>query len=169
MSIVPIERKPIDTETCCICFEEFSTENKGVELICHHSFHRECVGEWIRTKVIESTTPNCPYCRADIAQTEDLKEYWEVPLRDRIIRCVKKIAAHVLPLMLVMAAGIVANCFYFALAFGSALGVAVLCSPALFLPVFAISLSFLFIGGNRIVTPRIVRAAYRLHQALNDA
>ena len=54
----PITIRPSDNE-CAICQE--NSVSPWVSLkICGHSFHSECINEWITYR------SNCPYCRAEI-------------------------------------------------------------------------------------------------------
>jgi len=44
-------------ETCSICLEPCG---HGVELVCKHVFHAECIGKWL------DTNPSCPNCRLEV-------------------------------------------------------------------------------------------------------
>ena len=46
-------------KTCSICLEDYSKEDKIVQLDCSHIFHRKCVETWFKSKTIK----NCPLCR----------------------------------------------------------------------------------------------------------
>jgi hypothetical protein len=49
--------------TICLCNIEPVTikeEEKEEVLVCHHTFHKECIVEWLKIK------HNCPVCRAKI-------------------------------------------------------------------------------------------------------
>ncbi len=46
-------------EECMICLEILE---KGIQLDCHHVYHRECID-----KLLEYNIVTCPLCRADIA------------------------------------------------------------------------------------------------------
>lgn len=43
------------TEDCPICYEELRLETKTTR--CNHTFHKECLEEWLRSESI------CPLCR----------------------------------------------------------------------------------------------------------
>lgn len=45
--------------TCSICLESYNEQDIYI-LHCEHSFHRDCLNEWIKQK------PNCPLCRLRI-------------------------------------------------------------------------------------------------------
>ena len=53
-------------ELCCICLDNFETEQDVIRLPCNkfHFFHRKCINDWI----IKS--PTCPLCKIEI--DEDL-------------------------------------------------------------------------------------------------
>ena len=44
---------------CSICLESYNNQDIYI-LHCRHSFHRDCLNEWIKQK------PNCPLCRLRI-------------------------------------------------------------------------------------------------------
>ncbi|XP_050772260.1 E3 ubiquitin-protein ligase TTC3 isoform X2 [Gopherus flavomarginatus] len=62
-----------DDDPCIICHEELSQENVCV-LECGHSFHRRCIGTWLKT---QST---CPTCRVHALLPEDFPK---LPGRNR--------------------------------------------------------------------------------------
>jgi len=43
--------------SCCICFNDYSTENMIGKLYCGHMYHNECIKNWF------SNTGTCPVCR----------------------------------------------------------------------------------------------------------
>ena len=47
-------------ETCAICLNEFEDRERGSQLKCGHTFHRDCLHSWIEN------TGNCPSCRHNI-------------------------------------------------------------------------------------------------------
>ncbi|XP_030638708.1 uncharacterized protein LOC115819286 [Chanos chanos] len=54
---------------CLICHDDLRKGSGGVrELHCTHSFHSECIEEWLWTK------QSCPTCRVHVAMPEPL--YW---------------------------------------------------------------------------------------------
>ncbi|XP_034608609.1 E3 ubiquitin-protein ligase TTC3 isoform X3 [Trachemys scripta elegans] len=62
-----------DDDPCIICHEELSQEDMCV-LECGHSFHRRCIGTWLKT---QST---CPTCRVHALLPEDFPK---LPGRNR--------------------------------------------------------------------------------------
>ena len=55
-------REPVamgDEETCCICLSSMDSSKKKT-LKCHHAFHQDCIGKWLRTNM------SCPYCREPV-------------------------------------------------------------------------------------------------------
>ena len=56
----------ISETTCSICCEDFYKENdKIATTMCHHSYHFECITEWLKK------SENCPLCRSAIHLPED--------------------------------------------------------------------------------------------------
>ncbi len=68
---------------CSICMEQLSKipeENKKLKIkldergrpICGHTFHKECIDNWIRTKINQNSAiyPLCPECRTEIKEDE---------------------------------------------------------------------------------------------------
>lgn len=47
----------LDTDTCSICFEELKCNNNLIITNCGHCFHKDCLSEWFKRRVI------CPMCR----------------------------------------------------------------------------------------------------------
>ena len=52
----------INEPTCCICINDYSTQDQIRKLPCNHHFHAECVDEWL---LMNAT---CPTCRLNINQ-----------------------------------------------------------------------------------------------------
>lgn len=50
-----------DEVECCICCEEFKSDDELRSLPCHHFFHRRCVDPWLNER-----TGTCPVCRTMI-------------------------------------------------------------------------------------------------------
>jgi len=46
-----------EDKICSICYEDYSIAMRVMRLPCGHSFHRECLGQWIETH------RSCPDCR----------------------------------------------------------------------------------------------------------
>ena len=47
----------LDDKLCSICIEDLQVGDKYTKLECSHSYHRECLKQWIEVK------SNCPLCR----------------------------------------------------------------------------------------------------------
>mmetsp|Transcript_14087 Transcript_14087/g.30602 ORF Transcript_14087/g.30602 Transcript_14087/m.30602 type:complete len:240 (-) Transcript_14087:69-788(-) len=59
------------SDTCCICFEEYKTGDiLRVLPKCHHEFHCCCIEEWAKTFVTSNKSrkgcPTCPLCNDSI-------------------------------------------------------------------------------------------------------
>lgn len=55
-SIVELQRFS-EIQNCSICLEDFE---EGIQLNCKHSFHKDCINTWFKSKI------NCPLCRNDL-------------------------------------------------------------------------------------------------------
>ncbi|KAM3286205.1 hypothetical protein P3S67_025004 [Capsicum chacoense] len=51
------ERSTSDNDMCCICFEDFSEVQKIGSIDCQHTFHFDCISQWLMQK------NSCPLCR----------------------------------------------------------------------------------------------------------
>ena len=47
-------------DECSICLEKYKVNDKVLNLKCRHSFHRDCINQWLR----DNNT--CPECRENI-------------------------------------------------------------------------------------------------------
>jgi E3 ubiquitin-protein ligase RNF115/126 len=45
---------------CCVCYDNFEIDNKLVKLECSHSFHKDCIENWLN---MHNT---CPVCRSEL-------------------------------------------------------------------------------------------------------
>lgn len=50
---------PLSDGECTICLETIKTDN-GVSLPCKHSFHEDCIDDWLEV------SPTCPICRQTV-------------------------------------------------------------------------------------------------------
>lgn len=46
--------------TCAICMDEYDEESKITKMHCGHSYHTECINEWLTKSAV------CPYCKQPI-------------------------------------------------------------------------------------------------------
>lgn len=63
-----VQLKEIDLDenpSCCICTEDYCDTHPIVLTGCGHSFHKTCLGNWLK---MERT---CPLCRKDLSKTTD--------------------------------------------------------------------------------------------------
>eukprot|EP00440_Ansanella_granifera_P070992 gb/GFBE01077047.1/.p1 GENE.gb/GFBE01077047.1/~~gb/GFBE01077047.1/.p1 ORF type:complete len:295 (+),score=40.31 gb/GFBE01077047.1/:1-885(+) len=47
---------------CCVCMDRFGPDMTIKRTPCHHCFHEECLGKWLKV------TTTCPICRNDLEQ-----------------------------------------------------------------------------------------------------
>ena len=60
-SASPHQKSPEKPE-CCICLQEMDSNKEAiVQLVCQHSFHKQCVKNWFQT-----AKNNCPLCRGSV-------------------------------------------------------------------------------------------------------
>jgi|TARA_B110001452_G_scaffold266795_1_gene274625 hypothetical protein len=53
---------------CTICFEAMTTTGKKLwTLPCHHTFHHECIGQWVQNCTQQHRTPTCALCRTEFS------------------------------------------------------------------------------------------------------
>ena len=57
-----VSKLPDELRTCCVCLEEVRKHQTVRTLPCLHTFHSECVEEWLSKKKV------CPLCQFDIHQ-----------------------------------------------------------------------------------------------------
>ena len=62
--IKQIETKDIEGE-CCICFNEYSSEETVGKLNCDHMFHGNCIKNWF------ANTGTCPMCRSNAFECKE--------------------------------------------------------------------------------------------------
>lgn len=49
---------------CCICLDEFSTEEPIIKTPCQHFMHQRCLARWLQTSHV------CPICRGNLEEGE---------------------------------------------------------------------------------------------------
>ena len=64
-------RSADDVEQCSICLRVLSGKSKGTDSTeqlpsCAHTFHVECIRQWILTCAATEREYNCPLCRTNI-------------------------------------------------------------------------------------------------------
>jgi hypothetical protein len=52
-----------ENNTCVICCTEYKPECKIRMFHCCHTFHDECITEWITSRLSNGIQPGCPLCR----------------------------------------------------------------------------------------------------------
>lgn len=48
-------------ERCVVCQIEYEEGEQVAELVCHHTYHSECIGEWLQIK------KTCPICSNEVS------------------------------------------------------------------------------------------------------
>jgi len=61
-----------NTDQCPICFKDINTKDKILVLDCKHVFCVKCAQDWVKTRVSNGQTPDCPICRSNIIRKEDI-------------------------------------------------------------------------------------------------
>jgi len=65
---------------CAICLERLGMKSDGVALPCAHTFHAECLGQWLQEK------RECPLCRAPAADEDDANDIARHQTEDEVRR-----------------------------------------------------------------------------------
>merc|ERR1711933_583864 len=60
--ILTILKKIDDEPECSVCMCEFEKGEEMGQLECGHTFHKECIVEWLQNE------PSCPMCRVPMAE-----------------------------------------------------------------------------------------------------
>ena len=66
---------------CSICIAEINIENfkdNNTDLVflnCIHVYHRTCLNKWVKTQAKKFITPNCPLCRTQIVENDNIKKH----------------------------------------------------------------------------------------------
>ncbi|XP_064629935.1 RING finger protein 24-like isoform X2 [Lineus longissimus] len=55
----------IDTDLCPVCLEEFHSKDTVALCPCGHSFHKQCLVQWLEQK------NSCPMCKASVQKRYD--------------------------------------------------------------------------------------------------
>ena len=63
-----------NTNQCPICFKDINIKDKILVLDCGHPFCINCAQDWVKTKVSNGQTPDCPMCRSNIIRESDIKK-----------------------------------------------------------------------------------------------
>ncbi|KAL3309912.1 hypothetical protein Ciccas_011535 [Cichlidogyrus casuarinus] len=54
------ESQAKEYEKCSVCFDEYSTGDNCIQLVCQHVFHEPCISTWLKRH------GTCPVCRKDL-------------------------------------------------------------------------------------------------------
>jgi len=69
LTLISIEQKHLDAnDDCAICKDEYSLNEKVVQLPCQHFFHSECIVRWLKMH------NQCPVCRFEVEPEDKDKE-----------------------------------------------------------------------------------------------
>ena len=63
------------TYKCSICIDEINNEHNIVFLKCGHAYHKQCLNNWVKTKVKNTQDPDCPMCRDVIIKIPKIISY----------------------------------------------------------------------------------------------
>mmetsp|Transcript_1069 Transcript_1069/g.2500 ORF Transcript_1069/g.2500 Transcript_1069/m.2500 type:complete len:237 (+) Transcript_1069:114-824(+) len=55
-----------ELEECMICLEDMAPGHLVSSLPCNHTFHYECIANWLQTKLMSGNTGCCPSCNLRI-------------------------------------------------------------------------------------------------------
>ncbi len=47
---------PEDPESCAVCTDDLARDDRVRQLLCGHTFHAPCIGEWL----VRGSSPTCP-------------------------------------------------------------------------------------------------------------
>ena len=56
-----------DDDACAICLCEIESDEEVIALPCRHSYHAQCVGDWLQR------SPTCPSCSLNVAEALDIE------------------------------------------------------------------------------------------------
>ncbi|KAJ6908058.1 E3 ubiquitin-protein ligase RHA2B [Populus alba x Populus x berolinensis] len=62
--------KQQDSMECAVCLSQFSEGESVRKLNCKHTFHKDCLDEWLR-----QCLATCPLCRAKVLPDEIVAKY----------------------------------------------------------------------------------------------
>jgi len=60
---------------CSICIDEINNKHNIVFLKCGHAYHKQCLNNWVKTKVKNTQDPDCPMCRDVIIEIPKIISY----------------------------------------------------------------------------------------------
>ena len=60
-----VSKLPEELRSCCVCLEDVCQGQRVRTLPCLHTFHADCVEEWLKNK------KTCPLCQFSIDSNED--------------------------------------------------------------------------------------------------
>jgi len=63
--VVPRDDGDGEYGVCTVCLDTIDSDSINRHLACKHSFHEDCIKDWISTQVAEDVQPNCPTCRSE--------------------------------------------------------------------------------------------------------
>lgn len=70
-------------DECPICMSKINFHSKKI-LDCKHSFHKECIDEWLKTK---NTCPCCRHIVDELFMEEDEEEYIYPEIQCKCLYC----------------------------------------------------------------------------------
>jgi hypothetical protein len=61
---VPEESK--FNETCAICLDDLSDNERHIGLKCGHVYHSRCIIPWFKSQIDNGNNPTCPLCKENV-------------------------------------------------------------------------------------------------------
>lgn len=62
-SVWTVVENPDEEATCSVCYDQYTNEQRAVQLPCEHMFHEVCMKKWLESA---SGNKKCPLCRSSL-------------------------------------------------------------------------------------------------------
>ena len=53
-------------ETCAICLDDLSDNDRHIGLKCGHVYHSSCIIAWFKSQIDNGNNPTCPLCKENV-------------------------------------------------------------------------------------------------------
>uniref|UniRef100_A0A915JCH0 RING-type E3 ubiquitin transferase n=1 Tax=Romanomermis culicivorax TaxID=13658 RepID=A0A915JCH0_ROMCU len=71
---IPLTKEQIDKRLqCAVCMDDFKMNEKAVQLICEHLYHKSCIVPWLERVGLCQIHSTCPVCRKSAETGEPLQ------------------------------------------------------------------------------------------------